>query len=262
MRAPSPGRRTLRQNSAARATGKTAPLGAYILETADRLPEKIAIVDGDVRLSYAELANRMDAAAERLLQLGLKADDRIMVQLPNGWQFTVLTLACFRAGIIPVMALPAHRQYELSFLTELSESRAIAVPDVIKDFDHQAMAEELALKHSVSGDHPRFRCSEPPERTSRGHPGTRQGRVGRPRTAGRRRRRRLTRRPCSCSRGAPPACPNSSPGPTTTTPTTSKPRPFPPESPRTPSIWAPFRPATTSRWPARASSESCSPVAA
>jgi 2,3-dihydroxybenzoate-AMP ligase len=120
------------------------PLGAHILETADRLPEKIAIVDGDVRLSFAELANRMDAAAERLLQLGLKADDRIMVQLPNGWQFTVLTLACFRAGIIPVMALPAHRQYELSFLTELSESRAIAVPDVIKDFDHQAMAEELA----------------------------------------------------------------------------------------------------------------------
>jgi 2,3-dihydroxybenzoate-AMP ligase len=119
-------------------------LGAYVLETADRLPDKIAIVDGDVRLSYAELANRMDAAAERLLQLGLKADDRIMVQLPNGWQFTVLTLACFRAGIIPVMALPAHRQYELSFLTELSESRAIAVPDVVKDFDHQAMAEELA----------------------------------------------------------------------------------------------------------------------
>ncbi|MET4137458.1 AMP-binding protein [Pseudarthrobacter sp. PvP090] len=121
-------------------------LGAYILDTADRLPEKIAIVDGDVRLSYAEVANRMDAAAERLLQLGLKADDRIMVQLPNGWQFTVLTLACFRAGIIPVMALPAHRQYELSFLTELSESRAIAVPDVIKDFDHQAMAEELASR--------------------------------------------------------------------------------------------------------------------
>ncbi|WP_028275320.1 AMP-binding protein [Arthrobacter sp. I3] len=120
------------------------PLGAYLLDTADRLPDKSAVVDGDVRLSYAELADRVDAAAERLLQLGLKADDRIMVQLPNGWQFTVLTLACFRAGIIPVMALPAHRRYELSFLTELSESRAIAVPDVIKDFDHQALAEGLA----------------------------------------------------------------------------------------------------------------------
>lgn len=119
-------------------------LGSYVLDTADRLPDKVALVEGDVRITYSELANRMDAAAERLLQLGLKADDRIMLQLPNGWQFTTLTLACFRAGIIPVMALPAHRKYELSFLTELSESRAIAVPDVIKDFDHQALAEELA----------------------------------------------------------------------------------------------------------------------
>ncbi|MCO4251262.1 (2,3-dihydroxybenzoyl)adenylate synthase [Pseudarthrobacter raffinosi] len=119
-------------------------LGSYVLDTADRLPDKVALVEGDVRITYSELANRMDAAAERLLQLGLKADDRIMLQLPNGWQFTILTLACFRAGIIPVMALPAHRKYELSFLTELSESRAIAVPDVIKDFDHQALAEELA----------------------------------------------------------------------------------------------------------------------
>lgn len=121
-------------------------LGSHVLKTADRLPDKIAVVDGDTRLTYAELANRMDAAAERLLQLGLKADDRIMVQMPNGWQFALLTLACFRAGIIPVMALPAHRQYELSFLTELSESRAIAVPDVIKDFNHQALAEDLAAK--------------------------------------------------------------------------------------------------------------------
>jgi 2,3-dihydroxybenzoate-AMP ligase len=118
-------------------------LGSYILDTANRFPEKVAIVDGDVRLTYAEVANRMDAGAERLLQLGLRADDRVMVQLPNGWQFALLTLACFRAGIIPVMALPAHRQYELSFLSELSEARAIAVPDAIKDFDHQAMAEEL-----------------------------------------------------------------------------------------------------------------------
>lgn len=118
-------------------------LGSYILDTADRLPDKIAIVDGDVRLTYADVANRMDAGAERLLQLGLRADDRVMVQLPNGWHFALLTLACFRASIIPVMALPAHRQYELSFLSELSESRAIAVPDAIKDFDYQAMAEDL-----------------------------------------------------------------------------------------------------------------------
>ncbi|MCW2135242.1 (2,3-dihydroxybenzoyl)adenylate synthase [Arthrobacter sp. VKM Ac-2550] len=118
-------------------------LGAYVLDVADRLPHKTAVVDGEVRLSYADLANRMDAAAERLLALGLRPDDRVMVQLPNTWQFVVFTLACFRAGVVPVMALTAHRRHELTFLAELSESRAVVVPDLIKDFDHRKLARDV-----------------------------------------------------------------------------------------------------------------------
>ncbi|MBT2515419.1 (2,3-dihydroxybenzoyl)adenylate synthase [Arthrobacter sp. ISL-30] len=119
-------------------------LGAYVLEAADRFPEQTAVVDGDVRLSYKELVDRADSAAERLLELGLAKDDRILVQLPNCWQFTVLTLACFRSGIVPVLTLPAHRKFELAYLAEHSEAKAIAVRDVIKDFDHQELANHLA----------------------------------------------------------------------------------------------------------------------
>ncbi|WP_458117247.1 (2,3-dihydroxybenzoyl)adenylate synthase [Arthrobacter sp. D2-10] len=125
------------------------PLGDYLHDIADRLPLKTALVDGETRLTYGELANRMDAAAERLLSLGLRPDDRVMVQLPNSWQFVVLTLACFRAGIVPVMALPAHRRHELTFLSELSESRAVIVPDIIKDFDHRKLAREIQASVST-----------------------------------------------------------------------------------------------------------------
>lgn len=121
-------------------------LGALLRETADRIPSKTAIVDGQTRLSYAELFDRADAAAERLRALGLQPDDRLLVQLPNTWHFVVLTLACFRAGIIPVMALPAHRRYELTHLASLSESRAIVVPDEIKGFNHQELAFALAAE--------------------------------------------------------------------------------------------------------------------
>jgi salicylate---CoA ligase len=65
------------------------------------------------------------------------------VQLPNGWEFPVLLLACLRAGIVPVMALPAHRRAELSYLAVHAEASAIAVPGLLRDFDHQAMAREL-----------------------------------------------------------------------------------------------------------------------
>ena len=44
------------------------------------------------------------------------------MQLPNGWEFVVLTLACLRAGIVPVMALPAHRRTELAYLAAHAEA--------------------------------------------------------------------------------------------------------------------------------------------
>jgi 2,3-dihydroxybenzoate-AMP ligase len=114
-----------------------------VLEAAARDPAKVALVSGDVRMTYAELVNRMDAAAGRLLDLGLAPDDRVLVQLPNDWPFVVLSLACFRIGVIPVMALPAHRSHELSHLARHSEAVALAIPDVIKDFDHRALAAEV-----------------------------------------------------------------------------------------------------------------------
>jgi salicylate---CoA ligase len=121
------------------------PLGTLLRQAADRAPGAPALADAaaGVRLTYEELATRADAAAGRLLGLGLAPGMRIVVQLPNGWEFVVLTLACLRAGIVPVMALPAHRRSELGYLAVHAEAAAIAVPDRLRDFDHQTLAHEL-----------------------------------------------------------------------------------------------------------------------
>ena len=133
-------------------------LGELLREAAERDPGAVALVDGGLRLTHAGLADRADAMAARLTRLGLAPGDRIVVQLPNTWEFVVLTLACLRAGIVPVMALPAHRRAELAYLAEHAEAAAIAVPDVLRDFDHQALAAQLvaevpSLRHVlVAGD--------------------------------------------------------------------------------------------------------------
>jgi 2,3-dihydroxybenzoate-AMP ligase len=147
-------------------------IGAEIADAATSRPDVTALVDGTTRISYGSLLARADALAGRLARLGLRPGDRIVVQLPNCWPFIVLTLACLRAGIVPVMALPAHRQHELAYLCEHSQARALAVPDVLRGFDHQQMAEELlaaspALDHIlVAGQDVRHQdltalCSEP-----------------------------------------------------------------------------------------------------
>jgi 2,3-dihydroxybenzoate-AMP ligase len=147
-------------------------LGAEFADVAAARPDATALVDGTTRISYGSLLARADALASRLARLGLRPGMRIVVQLPNGWPFVVLTLACLRAGIVPVMALPAHRRHELAYLCEHSEARALAVPDVLRGFDHQQMAEELlagsaTLAHIlVAGQDVRHQdlaalCSEP-----------------------------------------------------------------------------------------------------
>ena len=119
-------------------------LGTELWSAADARADAPAVIDGAVRLTYRSVTARADALAARLTDdLGLRSGDRIVVQLPNCWQFTVLLLGCLRAGIIPVMALPAHRRHELAYLADHSEAVAIAVPGLVRDFDHQQMAEEL-----------------------------------------------------------------------------------------------------------------------
>jgi non-ribosomal peptide synthetase component E (peptide arylation enzyme) len=122
------------------------PLGTLLREAADRRPNAPALADpaAGLRLTHAELAGRAESAAVRLLDLGLRPGDRIIVQLGNGWEFVVLTLACLHAGIVPVMALPAHRRSELSYLAIQAEATAIAVTGRIRGFDHAALAHELA----------------------------------------------------------------------------------------------------------------------
>ncbi|NKQ56980.1 (2,3-dihydroxybenzoyl)adenylate synthase [Amycolatopsis sp. K13G38] len=122
------------------------PLGQLLREVADRAPDAPALADpvAGIRLTHRELADRADAAAARLHGLGIGRGDRIIVQLGNGWEFVVLTLACLRAGIVPVMALPAHRRTELAYLAAHAEAVGIAVPDRMRDFDHQALAHDLA----------------------------------------------------------------------------------------------------------------------
>ncbi|MFI7679784.1 (2,3-dihydroxybenzoyl)adenylate synthase [Actinophytocola sp. NPDC049390] len=120
------------------------PLGHWMWTWADRDGDRIAVVDGDTRISYRELAEHADALAARMRDLGLRAGDNILVQLPNSWEFLALFLACQRIGVAPVLALMAHREHELRYLAELAEVRAVVVPDRWQKFDHQRMAVDLA----------------------------------------------------------------------------------------------------------------------
>ena len=137
------------------------PLGSYVWDWADCWPERVAVVDGETRLTYRDLAVAADGLADGLAATGLTRGDTALVQLPNCWEFVVVTLACFRLGVVPVMMLPPHREHELASIGAHVGAKALFVPDELKGYDHQDLAERVAAtlpepaRVLVVGDHVR-----------------------------------------------------------------------------------------------------------
>ncbi|OKH99757.1 2,3-dihydroxybenzoate-AMP ligase [Streptomyces sp. CB02923] len=117
------------------------------LGTAREHPDRCAVVDGDRRLTYGELAAAVETAAARLRRLGIGRGDHVLVQLPNSLEYVVTTLALIRLGAPPVVALPALREHELDHVIRVTRPVAMAVPRRVRRFDHLAMAERLRERH-------------------------------------------------------------------------------------------------------------------
>src|SRR6185295_5325474 len=84
-------------------------IAEMVERTARRQPQTVAVVHGETRTTYHELVGSAKGLASGLANLGLQPQDRVVVQLPNGPEFVSLYLALNYIGVIPVMALRAHR---------------------------------------------------------------------------------------------------------------------------------------------------------
>jgi 2,3-dihydroxybenzoate-AMP ligase len=98
--------------------------------------ERLAVIDRDRYVTYAQINERATRLALNLLDEGLEPLDRIVVQLPNVAEFVYLYFALQKIGCIPIMALPTHRYHEINQFVGLSEAVACATPDRVRDFDY------------------------------------------------------------------------------------------------------------------------------
>ena len=129
-------------------------VAGMVERSAQRQPHKVAIVHGDTRITYGDLIRSAKCLSTALVQLGLQSKDRAVVQLPNCPEFVSLYLALNYIGVIPVMALRAHRQAEIRHFVRSSGAAAYFIADRIGSFDYRPMAGEMSaefpsLRHVV-----------------------------------------------------------------------------------------------------------------
>ena len=102
-----------------------------------RHANRVAVIDREQSVTYAQLNERSTRLALNLLEAGLKPLDRVVVQLPNVAEFAYLYFALQKIGCVPIMALPTHRFHEMSQFVELSDAVACVTLDRARDFDYR-----------------------------------------------------------------------------------------------------------------------------
>ncbi|OBK30540.1 acyl-CoA synthetase [Mycobacterium asiaticum] len=84
------------------AQARSHSLGDIPRRSARRQPDKIAIIDADVVLTFAEFEHMVDRAAAALHDNGFAPGDRIALLARNCWQYAVLAFATARAAVVLV----------------------------------------------------------------------------------------------------------------------------------------------------------------
>lgn len=123
-------------------------VGDMLRNTAGRLPDKPALITDEGSITFSELDSKTERLAAALLALGLRPADRAIFQMGNNLETAITVLACAKAGIVPVCAIPQYREVEIGQLAELSEARAYFVQsDTPGSFDMVPFAQQMQARH-------------------------------------------------------------------------------------------------------------------
>jgi fatty-acyl-CoA synthase len=115
-------------------------LGDLPRRTARRVPDKLAIVDGDTRLTFAELDALVDRTAAAMHDAGLAKGDRLALLCHNCWQFVVLNFAAARAGVVLVPVNFMLGGDEIAYILDHSGATAFVAEDALLPVAEQAVA--------------------------------------------------------------------------------------------------------------------------
>ncbi|HEX5089933.1 MAG TPA: fatty acyl-CoA synthetase [Nocardioides sp.] len=134
-------------------TARQQSLGDLPRRSARRYPDKVAIIDGPTRITFAELDAAVDRAAAAMAGAGLAKGDRLALLCHNCWQLAVLDFATARIGVVLVPVNFMLGGEEIAFILDHSGAQAFVAEDALVGTADRALAAASAgtvrLKHVV-----------------------------------------------------------------------------------------------------------------
>lgn len=112
-----------------RTAGQAPTLHALLDDAAAAAPGAPAVRDQDDGWTYSRLARVSHAFGNWLAERGVRAGDRVLVQVPNGRELAAMLFGCSRRGAIVVPLNPGMKPFHLTSVLADCEPRIAIVAD-------------------------------------------------------------------------------------------------------------------------------------
>jgi fatty-acyl-CoA synthase len=115
---------------------------AQVLEArAAEHPDRVFLIYGNRRLTYAQVDQRATAMAAALHGLGIGAGDRIALDLPNCPEFVIALFAAAKLGAVVVPLNPRFTVPELQYMLRHSEAAVVVTVESFNGVDYLELFE-------------------------------------------------------------------------------------------------------------------------
>ncbi|HEV8315076.1 MAG TPA: AMP-binding protein [Burkholderiaceae bacterium] len=123
-------------------------LHQHFLDSAAHHPEHTALVCGEQRYSYADVARRAHALALALQQRNVQRGDRVALFFDNGVEFVVGLYACLAIGAVFMPVNPLTKADKLAFMLGDARASALLTQAALADVWQSALQTSASV-HSV-----------------------------------------------------------------------------------------------------------------
>lgn len=121
----------------------------FLHKSAQRLPDKVALICGQQRLSYSDIDQMTDRLANALIDQGLQRGERVAIYLKNSVESVVGIFATLKAGGIFVVINPTTKYEKLAYILNNCRAGALLAEAKKADLTERMISEVSALKFCI-----------------------------------------------------------------------------------------------------------------
>ncbi len=121
----------------------------FLEESDNRLPDKVALICGDQRLTYKEINDKADRLATALRDMGITRQDRVLIFMDNSAESVISLFGILKVDAIFVMPNAAMKAKKLNYILKDSGARALITHTNKARIVQDASNGENELEHMI-----------------------------------------------------------------------------------------------------------------